>query len=109
MLNPQAVDCRNCFHDNESHDPLIGCLMCACNVRYPAAPKHYPTLRTMTPEASRMVRDVMRQVPAKGRHHRPRGYTLRAFLASRQGLVLACLLVAASFLMALLALLIRGW
>ncbi len=35
MRDPHGLDCRCCPHDNEAHDPLMGCLMCRCNIRYP--------------------------------------------------------------------------
>lgn len=124
-LYPRPVDCRNCNCDNESHDPLLGCLICPCPVRYPAAwaydracdydrdaKRPLTAPQQLTPEAAQLVRDMFaRMTDTDGKAHARRGRLHRFWRAARPYLrsllgavvlaALAAIMIVGAFLVAL--------
>lgn len=86
-------DCRFCSHSNDSHDPIVGCLYpnCMCANKSPAL------------DAARWQLNR----PRKGRQGRPWAI-LRWFLGSVAAAILAALVLAGAFLVALVVLVARG-
>lgn len=101
-------DCRFCSHSNDSHDPLIGCLYpnCMCGNKSPANFPGKPSVRPATPRHSRTYNGSRKA--AQRRFWRATWRVLRAFLVTGAAAVLAGLLLAGAFLVAVLYLIAQG-
>lgn len=106
--DPRAIDCRNCYHDNDSHDPLVGCMMpyCSCPVRFPAA--EFGDAAEQAKRAAETARQILRPIDPKPAKRRARWSAIQAFLSSASGARLAALILAASFLFALIVFAVKG-